>query len=204
MDKLKTNYIINIIQAVDKTKTIAEYLDTVHWSFTDNGWRDGEDGHIKAGAYEIVAMDKVLEYFKTFETNYIINIIKAVKELNYDIELAENTDSFGEHIHYYYDGNNKFIEAVAEENELDIVKFDKAFDDLIVWVNADKVVNISLSALDDIKTKELNFKKYCEDKKIVLNEHQKLIVEKYFDTPIEGGKSTILKLLLDFEKDFGC
>lgn len=121
----------------ENKKELIENLNTVHWSFTDDGWQSSEDnGMMKPSSFEFEAMYNVLEYFKdkNVDDNYIIKILKAVKKVNYEIVFDENVDSFGEHIEYYYDGKDKLIEEFVDD-KIEIVKFDKAFDELLNIIN---------------------------------------------------------------------
>jgi len=70
---------------------INKALDTVWWSFMDDGWQEGEDGFVSASSFEIDAFETVLEYFKG-EDNYVIKLIKSAKESEYKIELEEDGD----------------------------------------------------------------------------------------------------------------
>jgi len=91
---------------------IEKALKIVWWSFLDDGWQDGKDGTIAPSYKEIEAMNVVLENFKN-EDNYVIDLIKASKDSDYCIYLEENTDSFGEHIYFYYDGENERLEEIS-------------------------------------------------------------------------------------------
>lgn len=104
-------------------KEIKEALKIIEWSFTDDGWQDGDDGILKPSSMEIDAMEKVLQHFSKLESNLIIKWIKELKELDYEIELDENQDEFGEHIEYYYGGHSECIEFLTYDDPEDKLYF---------------------------------------------------------------------------------
>jgi len=109
---------------------ILNYLNTVNWSFIDDGWQEDYNDGIKASNYEIEAFEEVLNYFhqKRYETNFIIKCLNELKELNFEIDFEENTDSFGEVIDIYYSGDSEVAKFLSSDYYSDKEEFYKKWD----------------------------------------------------------------------------
>ena len=109
---------------MEEEKQIKDYLHTVNWSFTDDGWQEDGNNSVKASYYEIEAFEEVLNFFtqKRFENNYVIKALKELKEIDFEIELEENEDSFGNLIELYYGGT--YLGDASESDNKYVFDFD--------------------------------------------------------------------------------
>ena len=119
-----------------------DYLKTTNWSFTDDGWQEDSNDSVKASGFEREAFEGVLEYFtqKRFENNFIIIALKELKDIDYEIELEENTDSFGNVLHLYYDGDSEVQKFLSGET---------AYDNNEIYKKIDKANNQLKKAIED-------------------------------------------------------
>ena len=135
-------------------KNILDYLKTTDWSITDYGWQEDSNDSVKASYFEREAFDEVLEYFtqKIFSDNFIILTLKELKNIDYEIELEENTDSFGEVLNTYYPGDSEIQSYLCGEmydKEEFFKKFNRAYKQLETF--AKKRINDVKNVKEDLE-----------------------------------------------------
>lgn len=96
---------------------IEDKLNTCRFIISEGKiWENEDDGVLKYDGWWHECVYDVLEVFRIFPENYLIKILLALEHNDWRIDLEENTDSFGEHIEYYYssDGDDDMLSHIAD------------------------------------------------------------------------------------------